>query len=102
MVIEVFGFSPRALVPDVHVYTYSNRLRDRDPVDRYVNPRAHANYLVNNPNNDSRFFSPFDYEPFLQVIDADCVAEQAREDADLPGDARHSAAAQDPDRTCIF
>jgi hypothetical protein len=30
MVIEVFGYSPRVGLPDLHVYTFGSRLRDRD------------------------------------------------------------------------
>ena len=60
MVIEVFGFSPRSGLPDIHVYTFGSRLHSRERVEDYVTPEAHSAYLANNPNNESRFFRPID------------------------------------------
>jgi len=73
--IEVFGYSPRGGVPDLHVHTFASTLHGRDPADRYVSREAYENYLANNPNNDSRFFYPFDYEPWLEVADEEVMAE---------------------------
>lgn len=58
MVIEVFGFSPRAGLPDVCVYTFGSRLHDRNPPADYQTREAHKNYLTHNPHNESRFFNP--------------------------------------------
>lgn len=56
--IEVFGFSPRAGLPDVHVYTFGSRLvRGKSPAD-YVTREAFDDYLAANPHNESRFFYP--------------------------------------------
>lgn len=60
MVVEVFGFSPRAGLPDTHIYTFSNRLHNRDTADQYVSREAYENYLANNPYNESRFVHPID------------------------------------------
>jgi hypothetical protein len=58
LVFEIFGFSPRAGLPDLCVTTFGSRLRDRDPVARYVSRAAYLNYLAGHPNDDSRFFHP--------------------------------------------
>jgi hypothetical protein len=40
LVIEVFGFSPRSRVPDVHIYTFASTLYNRDPAANYVSVEA--------------------------------------------------------------
>jgi hypothetical protein len=60
MVFEVFGFSPRSGLPDLHVQTFGSRLQNRNRAEDYVTPEAHETYLANNPNNESRFFHPVD------------------------------------------
>jgi len=56
--IEVFGFSPRAGLPDIHVYTFGSRVvREKGPAD-YVSREAFDKYLAANPHNESRFFHP--------------------------------------------
>ena len=42
MVIEVFGFSPRAGLPDTHIHTFSSRFYNRDTPDQYVSREAHG------------------------------------------------------------
>jgi hypothetical protein len=58
LVFELFGFSPRAGLPDLCVCTFGSRLRDRDPPEKYVSRDAYENYLSQHPNDDSRFFYP--------------------------------------------
>jgi len=58
MVFEIFGFNPRAGSPTLDVTTFASRPHARDTRDNYINEKAYANYLANNPNNDSRFFYP--------------------------------------------
>ena len=58
LVIEVFGFSPRAGSPDVGVYTFASRLHRRNRADDYVSVGAFEAYLRNNPHNDLRHFFP--------------------------------------------
>jgi hypothetical protein len=58
IVIEVFGFSARAGLPDIHVYTFGSRLHDRNAPTNYVSSDAYDNYLRSNPNNESRLFHP--------------------------------------------
>src|SRR2546428_3561556 len=52
MVIEVFGFSPRAGLPDTCIQTFASRLHDRNPLESYVNREAYERYLAHNPHND--------------------------------------------------
>lgn len=60
LVIEVFGFSPRAGCPDVNVSTFASRLRARDTTEQYMNAEAHQNYLTTHPHDESRTFFPCD------------------------------------------
>jgi hypothetical protein len=60
MVIEIFGFSPRSGLPDLHVHTFGSRLYNRDKAEDYAMSKAHEAYLASNPNNESRFFHPID------------------------------------------
>lgn len=77
LVIEVFGFSPRTGLPDIHVYTFGSSLRDRDNVDDFVSKKAYANYLKSNPHNESRFFSPIAEGPWQDPESGEEVAEGA-------------------------
>lgn len=58
LVIEVFGFSPRAGLPATHVHTFGNRLCNRNPCAEYTSLRAYEDYLSRNPHNDTRVFYP--------------------------------------------
>jgi hypothetical protein len=79
MVIEVFGFSPRAGLPDTSVQTFASRLRDRDPPENYVNRQAHESYLANNPNNEFRSVFPVHAGPWQDRENGEFVAQDARE-----------------------
>ena len=60
LVIEVFGFSPRAGDPDVTVSTFASRLHERNNPSDYVDRKAWEAYLANNPHNEHRSFYPLD------------------------------------------
>ena len=75
MVIEVFGYSPRAGVPDTHIYTFASTLYNRDSPEKYNSRQAYENYLANNPHNDSRFVFPISNEDWIEGCDY--VAESA-------------------------
>jgi hypothetical protein len=79
MVIEVFGFSPRAGLPDTHIYTFADRLHDRDPPERYVTREAHERYLAGNPHNESRFVFPIDEGPWQDDENDGFVTKNATE-----------------------
>jgi hypothetical protein len=79
LAIEVFGFSPRGGVPDIHVHTFGSRLHARDTVDNYVTRDAYENHLSSNPHNDSRFYYPIAEGPWQDEETSELVAETATE-----------------------
>jgi hypothetical protein len=73
MVIEVFGYSPRAGLPDTHIHTFASRLYDRDRPENYVSREAYERHLINKPHNDSRFIHPIEeggwqHEESLELV----------------------------------
>lgn len=74
MVIEIFGYSPRAEWPDLHVYAFGSRLHNRNRVEDYVTAEAHRAYLEGNPNNESRFFHPIDGEGWMDEEEPETVS----------------------------
>lgn len=79
MVIETFGFSPRAGLPDTCIQTFASRLQDRDPPENYVTHAAYENYLTNNPNNESRFFQPIEEGDWQDAESDEVVSTEASE-----------------------
>jgi hypothetical protein len=79
LVIEVFGFSPRAGLPDTHIHTFASRLHDRNTPENYVSAQAFENYLADNPNNESRFIFPIVAGPWQDADEPELVAIDARE-----------------------
>ena len=79
MVIEVFGFSPRAGLPDTSIQTFASLPHDRDPPEKYVSRQAYERYLANNPNNDFRSIFPIGEGPWQDAENEELVAEAARE-----------------------
>ncbi len=73
MVIEVFGYSPRAGLPDLAVSTFASKLHERDPASNYVNEDAYRNYLRNHPHDESRSFDPIEEGPW---IDEELVSDE--------------------------
>ena len=78
LVIEVFGYSPRAGLPDLHVYTFGSRLRDRDDPADHRTPEARAQYLAYHLHDEHRFFAPIADGPWLAHGDCNSVADDAR------------------------
>jgi hypothetical protein len=62
LVIETFGYNPRAGGPIVCVWTAASRLHARDTPERHGDPTAYANYLALHPHDDVRFFYPCDHD----------------------------------------
>ena len=77
MVIEVFGFSPRAILPDISVYTFASRLHNPPTPDRFVTREAYERYLKNNPNNEMGSAFPIAEGPWLDQEDGEFLAEHA-------------------------
>jgi hypothetical protein len=77
MAIEVFGFSPRAGLPDTSIQTFASRLHDRNPPPRYVTQDAYKAYLANNPHNEYRSVLPVHEGPWQDAREREYVAPQA-------------------------
>jgi hypothetical protein len=111
MVIEVFGFSPRSGVPDIHVHTFASRLRRAKSVDDYVNRQALDSYLANNKHNESTFIYPIEEGSWLDPEDSELLAV-GQERVLLRGNPLntprlseygvHDIALQDPPRVYVF
>jgi hypothetical protein len=74
VVIEIFGFSPRSGLPDLHVHTFGSRLHNRNSAKDYVNPEAYEAYLAKNPNNESRFFYPIEEGAWIDASEPEMVS----------------------------
>jgi hypothetical protein len=79
MVMEVFGFSPRAGLPSTSIDTFASQLYDRDCPGNYVNREAYERYLAHKPHNESRFIHPISEGPWQDAEDLETVAEGATE-----------------------
>jgi hypothetical protein len=79
MAIEVFGFSPRAGLPDTSIQTFASRLYDRDSPEKYISREAYQRYLANNPYNDFRSAFPVNEGPWQDFENAEFIAEDARD-----------------------
>jgi len=109
MVIETFGFSPRAGIPNLAVSTFASELHDRDLPSNYVSEAAYSNYLTHHPHDESRYFEPIADGPWL---DEEFVAEDSGlvlqvRDRELPVPDRseyriHGIELSDPERICVF
>ena len=73
IVIEVFGFSPRSGIPDIHIYTFSNALYNRNAATDYVSEEAFSNYLRLNPHNESRFVYPIENDDWQIEGDVEAI-----------------------------
>jgi hypothetical protein len=62
IVIEVFGFSPRAGLPDTCIQTFASCLHNRNSPDNYVTQQAYENYLSNNESRSVFPIAPGDWQ----------------------------------------
>ncbi len=109
IVIETFGYSPRAHVPTLNVETFASRLHNRHGAAAYYpDSGAYETHVRANPHNESMFFTPLEDGPW---IDIEHVAAQATdvtfrgERTRLPALSDYEAlgiARQDPRRVAIF
>jgi hypothetical protein len=77
MAIEVFGFSPRAGLPETTIQTFASRLHDRNPPERYVTRQAYESYLANHPHNEYRNIFPVREGPWQDPEDLEFLAPGA-------------------------
>jgi hypothetical protein len=111
LVIETFGFSPRAGLPATHIQTYASRLHNRDSAAEYASQAAYQNYLAHHPHNEFRAVSPVLGGDWLDPEWSEQVAEQATE-VDVrgcpfsvpaaPEYARHGITLEQPPRVFVF
>ncbi len=78
LVIEVFGFMPRAEAPDTYCYTFGSRIINRMSAADYVTAEAHANYLSRMPHCDTHHIWPIDNEEWQDPDDIEMVKSGAR------------------------
>ena len=110
LVIEIFGHSPRSGAPDLHVHTFASRLHDRKTRADFVSEQAYDNYVVSNPNNESRFFfpvieGPWDDDSFDYVAEGANSLTLREMRVPLPTSeqlAKHGIEPESPPRIHIF
>lgn len=78
LTIEIFGFAPRAGLPDTHVYTFGSRIINRQPPEKLTTPADYTNYLRLNPYNDSHFVYPIAAGDWLDPDIGELVSEGDR------------------------
>jgi hypothetical protein len=79
LVIEVFGFSPRAGLPDIAIQTFASRPHNRNGPEKYVNRQAYENYLAQHPHNEYRSIYPIDEGNWQDAESRELVSEKASE-----------------------
>ncbi len=65
LVFEIFGFSPRAGIPDLTIQTFASNLTNRAERSDYATKLAYDNYLKNNPNNEFKSFYPIENDDWM-------------------------------------
>jgi hypothetical protein len=78
LVIEVFGFSPRAGLPDTSIYSFGSNLFARDTPEQYVSREAYERYLVSHPHNEMRTAFPLSQDEWLDPNDGEWVSATAK------------------------
>jgi len=79
MIIEVFGFSPRAGIPDTKIYTFASKLTNRKSPQDYVSRQAYENYLANNPHNEFESVFPIEEGGWQDQDDDEMISQHASE-----------------------
>lgn len=60
LTIEVFGFNPRAGMPDTCLYTFGSTIERTKTASEYTTPEEFAAYVAANPHNEMTFVHPID------------------------------------------
>jgi hypothetical protein len=76
IVMEVFGYSPRAGLPDLGIWTFASRLRDRSPPEQHGSSGARDAPLRQQSKDDARFFWPIQPGPWQDAESDGLVAEE--------------------------
>jgi hypothetical protein len=111
MVLEMFGFSPRAGLPNTHIHTFASTLHDRAPPESFVDWEAYENEMTYHPHDESRFVHPVSEGPWKERPYDEFVAPGAREivvrgrpvPRPAPGEyARHGIELEQPPRVRVY
>lgn len=78
MVIEVFGFSPRAGLPDMTSYTFGSRVVREKGESDFVTSKAWRNYLAVHPHDEMRSAFPLEKGDWLDPESPELVRSGAR------------------------
>lgn len=106
MVFEVFGFMPRAEVPDVTTYTFGSTIANRTRA-RSMNPEAWTAYLSKHPHDEQDTYWPLDdvWITSEHVVDDATTVELRGRRLMLPSReqfARHGIELEDPERVHVY
>jgi hypothetical protein len=74
LVFELFGYSPRAGLPDTTILTFAGKLHNRNTRAAYVSDDAYQNYLKHNPHNEDRRVWPIEDEGWIDQEDGETLA----------------------------
>lgn len=100
IVLEVFGFSPRAGIPDTHVYSFSSALNARKTRGEFVSDKGYEQYLFNNPYNESSFVFPIQEGDWVDAENSELVAP-GQHNLIVRGRTRHLPTAEEYARAGI-
>ena len=110
LVIEVFGYSPRAGDPDIFVTTFASHVHGRSGPENFVDRAAYDRYLSLHPHDEQSAYFPLDgdwHDPDhgeLVAMGAKQVQLRGRPVAIPARDEfrRHAISLDDPSRIHIF
>jgi hypothetical protein len=111
MVIEVFGFSPRAGLPHTLIETFASRLYNREPPAKSYTQELYQNYLALNPHNEFSLIDPISEGTWQDAECDEFVADDAAEISvrgqairlpEVEEYARHGIELQEPPRVQVF
>jgi hypothetical protein len=79
MTIEIFGFSPRAEIPDTAIATFGSRLANRKTAGGCITSAACQGHLAAHPNDELRFVWPIAEGPWIDGGRGEYVSPAAHE-----------------------
>lgn len=74
---EIFGFSPRAGIPNLNVTTIGSSISGLKTQADFVNEQAYKAYLSNSANSHLEFFHPIEDNVWIDPENGECVAADA-------------------------
>lgn len=77
MTFEIFGYSPRAGMPDLSVTTFGSSVHPRKTVADFVNEEAYQAFLANNRHWQQEFFYPIEDDGWIDAENGEDVTPGA-------------------------